>query len=443
MISFYFLSQNTMNCILYMIDYPFHLRNIIIINNIYMKSKNFSTRIFSGKYNHIIMFISLFIILILFVYGIHSKSLEGMTDETDTSTSTETAPSSTSSSPEDTTSTSTSTGAPTYYDTNAYNHYSGTNIITFYAPDGTTAYVTTLTDGTKAIIVDNTIYTISPPTPNVYQYNGNTAIVTTVNNQPVIKITRVDGTVVIYSPTRNTGVTYNQSTDTASTFSTTNTINSGTVTYTGPYGTTATVTTLGGITEIAVTFRNNNSSIFYIDKNNTGGNIYIDAYGDKATLNQSSGTIVVTTRHGETLTYTRVSGTTGYNTSQPVYSSTPSTVSSTSVTNPYTGNTAGSITGPNDNSVYYVNNKPLTTNYVPPGDEDLYILKSQVVPPVCPVCPPQIVKKCDKEKECGPCPIQRCPTAPFKCVKEPDYSNPTIKQYLPIPVLNSFSTFGL
>lgn len=388
-----------------------------------MKSKKYSTRIF------LIIGISIFTMVILFMYVSCLKTMEGMTDDTTTDTSTTDTSTTTTTTPTTSDSTTTTSTTPTYYDTTTYNHYSGANTIIYYAPDGSTASITTLTNGTKAIIVNNNIYVISPTTPNVYAYNGNTAIITTVNNQPVIKVTKSDGTVVIYSTSRNTGVTYNP-------YNTTSNINkTGTITYTGPYGTSATVTTMGGITEIAVTFRNNSSSIFYVDKNNTSGVVYVNSYGDTALINESSGTIVVTTRYGETLTYTKVSGAVGYNDTSSVYSS-------TSITNTNTGNTVGSVTGPNDNTLYYAD-KPVTVNSVPPGDEDLYILKSQIVPPVCPVCPPTIVKRCDKEKECGPCPIQRCPTAPFKCVKQPDYSNEAVKQYLPIPVLSSFATFGL
>lgn len=390
----------------------------------------------------------LIIALILFiVYGSKPIFLEGMAEDTtfdaenaDTSDNYDSTSSTTQPPPP----TSTSTSSNVYYDTNTYNHYNKSNTVVYYAPDGTTAYLTTLSDGSKALVVNNNMYVLSTTVQNTYEYNGNTANITTINGETVIKITRSDGVVTIYSPTQNKGITY----DTTPT-STTTTSNKGTVTYTGPYGTTATLTTMGGITELAVTFRNNSSSIFYIDKNDTSGTVYIDSYGDKAVVSTVNNTIVVTTRHGETLTYTKVSGNvTSYSPYTSTYSSTP-TYTSSSITNQNTGNTVGSVTGPNDNTVYYsgnsgyVNGKPITVNNVPPGDEDLYILKSQVVPPVCPVCPPQIVKKCEKEKECGPCPIQRCPTAPFKCVKQPDYSNPEIKQYLPIPVLNSFSTFGL
>ena len=51
---------------------------------------------------------------------------------------------------------------------------------------------------------------------------------------------------------------------------------------------------------------------------------------------------------------------------------------------------------------------------IPEGDEHLYILKSEIVPPVCPKCPD--VKKCDTKKDCPPCPApQRCPEKPYEC----------------------------
>jgi hypothetical protein len=367
----------------------------------------------------------LIIALVIFViYGNNPIFLEGMEDTTDNYDNTNSE-----------TTTTPTTNGNVYYDTNTYNHYNKVNTIVYYAPDGTTAYLSSLSNGTKALVVNNNIYVLSSGNPNTYEYNGNTANITTVNGETVIKITRSDGVVTIYSPTQNKGITYDTTPTSNSTY---NTQNKGTVTYTGPYGTTATLTTLGGISAVTVTFRNNTSSVFFIDKSDTSGTTYIDPYKDKAVVNTTNNTIVVTTRQGEVLTYTKVSGNVNsYSPYTPTYSSN-------------NGNTTGSITGPNDNTIYYsntnsdyVNGKPVTVNNIPQGDEDLYILKSQVVPPVCPVCPPQIVKKCEKEKECGPCPIQRCPTTPFKCVKQPDYSNPDIKQYLPIPVLNSFSTFGL
>ena len=73
------------------------------------------------------------------------------------------------------------------------------------------------------------------------------------------------------------------------------------------------------------------------------------------------------------------------------------------------------------------------------GDE--YILKSQVVPPVCPKCPD--AASCPRPKPCPPCaPCARCPEPAFECKKVPTYHGgpyPT----MPKPVLNDFSQFGM
>ena len=79
-----------------------------------------------------------------------------------------------------------------------------------------------------------------------------------------------------------------------------------------------------------------------------------------------------------------------------------------------------------------------------------YVLKSEIVPPVCPACPP--VKACASDnKKCPPCPAPepvqpcppcaRCPEPAFDCKKVPNY-NSTNKDYLPRPLLNDFSNFS-
>lgn len=58
---------------------------------------------------------------------------------------------------------------------------------------------------------------------------------------------------------------------------------------------------------------------------------------------------------------------------------------------------------------------------IQPGKEDLYILKSQIVPPVCPRCP-DVIQNCPKT-DCQPCkPCGRCPEPAFECKKVPNYS---------------------
>lgn len=84
----------------------------------------------------------------------------------------------------------------------------------------------------------------------------------------------------------------------------------------------------------------------------------------------------------------------------------------------------------------------VSQSQIPPGDEDLYILKSQVVPPVCPACPPVMACPSSKEK-CPPCPpCARCPEPAFECKKVPNYSGQN-DSYLPQPVMSDFSQFGL
>lgn len=100
---------------------------------------------------------------------------------------------------------------------------------------------------------------------------------------------------------------------------------------------------------------------------------------------------------------------------------------------------------PNASSTAYSNdNRPLgiPKSEIPSGSEDLYILKSQVIPPVCPACPN--ISACPRPAPYPPCPpCARCPEPSFECKKVPNYNNPTENSYLPRPVLGNFSQFGM
>jgi hypothetical protein len=138
--------------------------------------------------------------------------------------------------------------------------------------------------------------------------------------------------------------------------------------------------------------------------------------------------------------------------------------SSTQYNGPY-GGSAGAVTGPAGNTAYYAqgpygntvagtsSNNGYGNNYystmppgipasqIPPGQEDLYILKSEVVPPVCPVCPSSA--SCPRQEKCPPCPAcARCPEPSFECKKVPNY-NAINDDYLPQPVIADFSQFGM
>ena len=103
------------------------------------------------------------------------------------------------------------------------------------------------------------------------------------------------------------------------------------------------------------------------------------------------------------------------------------------ITNPVTPGYTTAISGDGPEGV------PSTS--IPPGDEDLYILKSEIVPPVCPACPTSA--SCPREKPCRPCPpCARCPEPAFECKKVPNYRSGN-SDYLPKPVLNDFGEFGM
>ena len=78
------------------------------------------------------------------------------------------------------------------------------------------------------------------------------------------------------------------------------------------------------------------------------------------------------------------------------------------------------------------------------GDEHLYILKSEIVPPVCPACPAfPCASAVNNQSPAPPCPpCGRCPEPSFECKKVPNY-NATNSDSMPIPVLNDFSSFGM
>jgi hypothetical protein len=106
----------------------------------------------------------------------------------------------------------------------------------------------------------------------------------------------------------------------------------------------------------------------------------------------------------------------------------------------YDGGSNGNVNG-NDNS--NSSNQGIPASQIPPGQEDLYMLKSQIVPPVCPACP---ATKCDTSSgnnKCPPCPpCARCPEPAFECKKVPNYASGN-DNVLPRPVLSSFSQFGM
>ena len=98
----------------------------------------------------------------------------------------------------------------------------------------------------------------------------------------------------------------------------------------------------------------------------------------------------------------------------------------------------------NDNNMNPSQNNNSLANNTCNIDMSKYILKSEVVPPVCPKCPDS--KSCPRQKPCAPCPpCARCPEPAFECKKVPNYnaiSASNVNDVLPMPRLNSFARFN-
>lgn len=92
----------------------------------------------------------------------------------------------------------------------------------------------------------------------------------------------------------------------------------------------------------------------------------------------------------------------------------------------------------------YIDSLPtVSRNQIPRGEEDKYILKTQIVPPVCPRCP-DVINVCnDSAKKCPPCPApQRCPEPAYECKLVPNFQRRT-GDHIPKPILTDFSQFGM
>lgn len=343
---------------------------------------------------------------------------------------------------------------------------------TFYGPNGATAQtqndtlIITMPDGSTTTfnLTDASLNTYSGP-------NGGTAkIVTNSDGTNSLVVTSSDGIVTTYNANMN-----NNDTSTA-TSSTNNNVTSTqydnynhydktyypTIFY-GPDGGTARVIQTPGNNTIVITNKNGTTDIYYIERNNpdiTTAKYYGPNGGSAKMITDNNGkkAVEITGPNGNKIIYTETN-TYSYNSQDNTinqYSSDTNTTGSdynTAYTS-YSGPniSATTVTGPNgntystyDSSAYYNSSQGIPRSQIPPGQEDLYILKSEVVPPVCPA--PVVINKCDDSNfdvsKCPPCPpCGRCSEPNFTCTKTPNYKSfdPNV---LPVPVLSDFSTFGM
>lgn len=201
---------------------------------------------------------------------------------------------------------------------------------------------------------------------------------------------------------------------------------------------------------------------FYGPKGETA--LVINYQGQQAIqVNTNNGSFIYTINNPSA---SNQSASTPFNSNYTTYNNTPSTyfgstgVNGANINNSnkaYNNSLTQSSTQPAQQSSYpssqlssttsstynYSNSLPqgIPRSQIPPGQEDLYILKSEIVPPVCPACP--VASACPRQEKCPPCPAcARCPEPSFECKKVPNY-NSINNEYLPAPVLNDFSSFGM
>jgi len=218
--------------------------------------------------------------------------------------------------------------------------------------------------------------------------------------------------------------------------------------YYGPNGATARIVDTGNNNTLVITNKNGATDIYYID-NNLNKRAYYGPNNSSAKIitgSDGKSAIEVTTAAGNKALYTETNMNTFSNRIMETF--VDKSTDDKNKTNPET--VTGQPALKYDPNVY-LKSLPagIPKSEIPSGHEDLYILKSQVIPPVCPACPPPIVKGGNDSNgtfdvsKCPPCaPCARCPEPSFDCKKVPNYNafNPSS---MPVPVLNGFSTFGM
>jgi len=243
-------------------------------------------------------------------------------------------------------------------------------------------------------------------------------------------------------------------------------------TFYGPNGGTAQINNAAGVYSIVVTNSDGTTTAYVVNTNNNNtpdasNNSPTDAssnnisqffasfsnntfYGPNGgyakVFNSSNGqyAIEVTQTNGTTIIYTNTNTYTYNDASNNNTNAQPVNTPYTYYSYPYNSAPSQPV-NQNYNSQYYSTLPPgIPRSLIPPGQEDLYILKSEIVPPVCPACPACTLSTTEPQK-CPPCPAcARCPEPSFECKKVPNYNSGAYNgNNLPVPVVNSFSTFGM
>lgn len=345
---------------------------------------------------------------------------------------------------------------------------------TFYGENGASAQFQKDTNGNYTLVVTTsngttTTYTRNGTSDNTYTApDGATATVNHSNDITVIKVNDKNGNIVlILTNNQNTGNSSatTQNGTTTSSYDNYNHYNGTSIpsVFYGLDGATAKVIQTPNNNTIVITNKNGTTEIYYIDTNSTDASVstyYGPNGGSAKMITDSNGNkaVQITTPDGSKIVYTGDNVYT-YDSQDDTINqydvdnnTTGTDVSASTYYGPYGGQST-TVSGPSgntystyDSSAYYNSqSNGIPRAKIPPGDEDLYILKSQIVPPVCARCP-DVIQKCPDNFDATKCPAcpacARCPEPSFECKKVPNYNafNPDT---MPVPILSSFSSFGM
>jgi hypothetical protein len=258
----------------------------------------------------------------------------------------------------------------------------------------------------------------------------------------------------------------------------------------GPNGTTATVLNKDGTYSLVITDTAGKTTIYTVnapsaDTTITQTTFYGPNGGTAKITKDNNGNYIINVMKpdGTTMIYT-VTTTQGQTVPPPSQEDITSTKSTFTLGQGYSSLSSSGSTGYDYSSSLP---KGIPKSMIPKGQEDLYILKSEVVPPVCPACPAcsrgissgssnsgltpgsqggtssvsgntssgssatttggsfldSFSNNYMESTKCPPCPpCARCPEPAFDCKKVPNY-NSINNSYLPMPVLSDFSNFGM
>lgn len=359
---------------------------------------------------------------------------------------------------------------------------------TYTSDNGKTIVVTTNSDGSKTFSFTNadgttTTFTATSGSNSFTSSSGDIATLSVSGTVSILTITDSNGNTIAIFTAQVTTSTTDSSTSTSVDASTNSNANSNynqydnynhynqssyPVIFYGPNGATARVIQTPNNDTIIITNKNGTTEIYYINGQGSNPNVkqYYGPNGGSATVVDMNGSkaVQITTPNGQKVYF--YSNNNVYNDSidstinqySADTNASGSDYSSAFTQNSWYGPMGGQVntlTGPAGNTVAtydssaYMNALPkgIPKAMIPPGEEDLYILKSEIVAPVCPKCPDPILKCPDADSidttKCPPCkPCGRCDPPPFECKKVPTYDafNP---QTMPVPVLSDFSQFGM